>query len=215
LCAAIVHIDRRFAERLHGVGVERHTAFAANRRQLFDRLNRASLVIRGHDRHEHGVVADCFSEIAGINKTVAAHGQIGHFAFAGLFEVLTRMQDGMVLDAAGDDVAAPALAGRPDHAKDCGIVGLGAAAGEHNLAFLRAEQLCDPNPSVVNRGTRFATENVNAAGISEMFLQIRQHRFQRFWSERSGRVVVGVNAFHGPNPRSECRNPKQYRNSNS
>ena len=52
------HVDRNLADRLHGVGVHQRAALVRDRRELRDRLNRADLVVRVHDRDERRVVGD-------------------------------------------------------------------------------------------------------------------------------------------------------------
>ena len=52
------HVERNLANRLHRVGVEQHAALVTDRANLADGLQRANLVVGGHDRDQNGLVID-------------------------------------------------------------------------------------------------------------------------------------------------------------
>src|SRR6266478_5972991 len=100
-----------------------------------------------------------------------------------------------MLNAAGNNVPAllTARADDPEHRR---VIGLSAAPGEDDLAFLRAKQLCQAHADVVDGRPRFASEDMHAAGVAKMFAQVRQHDLQHLRIQGCGCVVVCVNASH-------------------
>ena len=70
-----LHIDWNMRHRLHRIRVEENVMLLADRADLGDRLDRADLVVRKHDRNKAGVLADRVLELVQSNKTVLMHVQ--------------------------------------------------------------------------------------------------------------------------------------------
>ena len=67
------HVEVERADRLDGVAVERHALLAADGADLRDRLDRADLVVRVHDRDERGAVVDRIADRLRVDDPVAIH----------------------------------------------------------------------------------------------------------------------------------------------
>ena len=88
---------------LHGVGVEQHARLAADGADLADRQDGADLVVGVHDGNRARILAD------GVFHLLRRHGADGADGEqldgeALFFELLERVQHGVVLDLGGDDV---------------------------------------------------------------------------------------------------------------
>ena len=79
-------------------------AFAI-RDDLGDRLDRADLVVRGHDADDRRLGPDRRFQRREVDHAIAIHRQVGG-AEALALELLDRVQHGVVLDRARDDVVA-------------------------------------------------------------------------------------------------------------
>src|SRR5262245_57791222 len=117
--AEFLHVYRNLADRLHGVGVQVETflprvaALFDQRGDLFERLNRADLVVGVHDGDQHGLVGQRLADVFNPYDAFAVNGQVGR-APAVFFEAPARGQDRRVLDLRGDDVTALLLVGFGD-----------------------------------------------------------------------------------------------------
>ena len=141
----------------------------------------------------HGVL-----DLRGVDEAFAVDGEDGGFpAFA--FELFDGVEHGVVLDGAGDDVAAGVLAGL-GRAADGEVVGFGAAGGEDDLAGLAFEQVGDGLAGVVEQGAGTLRFLVDAAGIAPAVAQDGRHRVEDAGVERGGGGVVEVVAFHRADP---------------
>ena len=191
------HVDRDLSHRLHRVGVEEGAVLVRDRREVGDRLDRADLVVGVHHRDDGGLARDRRGQRRrGDDAGGVDRQQRGGPPAAG--ECLDRVQHRLVLDAGRDDVAARRRrGGRLDRfggAAQRQVVRLGAAAGEHDLGRLAADQLGDGGSRLVEQRLRPLPEVMNARWIAEIFLERARHGFddQRVW--RGGRVVVEVDA---------------------
>ena len=133
-----VHVGGNLAGRLRRVGVEEHAVLAGDARALFDRLDRANLVVGVHDADEDRARRDGLSEVVGIDAAAAVHGQI-RCAGAQACEKPARCDDGRVLDLRGDDVV-PLVAPREVHAFEREVVGLASAAREDHFVGRATEE---------------------------------------------------------------------------
>ena len=86
-----------------------------------------------------------------------------------------------------------------ERAEDRGVVGLGAAAGEHDLARPAAEHVGDVVAGLVDRLAGLACEAVRARRVGELLGEERQHRRRPPRAHRRGRrvVEVGEAVVHG------------------
>src|SRR6266542_3884160 len=104
----------------------------ANLPDLLNRLNRASLVVRKHDRDQLCVRAQPAAKVIGINQPAAIHGQKGHLS-AAFLQLLAGVQYRMVLDGGGDDVIAGADEALIQQTKDGEIICFSTAASENQF----------------------------------------------------------------------------------
>ena len=113
-------------------------------------------------------------------------------------EVLHRVQHGVVLDGAGDDVrAGPGVPLREGDALDCGVDALRPARGEHDLLGPRAEHGGDRLARAGQRLRRGAPARVVRRGVAEVLREQRQHRLERLGPHRRGGGRVEVDAAVG------------------
>jgi len=98
---------------------------------LFDRLDRADLVVGVHDADQDGARGDGAANGLGIDAARRVDGQICH-ARAEPLKKPAWGENGGVLDLGRDDVLA-LVAEREECALDRKVVGFAAAAREHDL----------------------------------------------------------------------------------
>ena len=94
-------VDRHLADRLHGVGVHRDAVAAGERDHLGERLQRADLVVRPHDRHERAASPDASSsrgEGVHVEPALVVHRQQHDLRAGVLRHPERRVEDGVVLD---------------------------------------------------------------------------------------------------------------------
>ena len=96
--------DRHLAHGLHRVGVEVDVGLACDNANLCHWLEGADLVVGHHHRDELRVRSQGTAHIAGIDCARAVDGQKGDFD-ATLAQPLRGMEDGVVFDRTGDEVA--------------------------------------------------------------------------------------------------------------
>ena len=134
------------AQRLRGVRVEHGTgcSLADDVGDGRQRLDRAGLVVDEHHRHERDVLVEGARQRVEVDDAPPVDG---HDATSGRRH---RMEDGVVLDRAAHDRAAV----RAEHAADGEVVGLGAAAREHDLAGLTADDCGELLTRAVERRSR-------------------------------------------------------------
>jgi hypothetical protein len=104
-------------------------------------LQHADLVVRVHDRGQHGVGTQRRGEGRRLDQPGAAGREIGD-AEAFLLEALAGVEHGFVLGACGQDVAPAIRVGARDP-EDRQIVGFGGAGSKHDLIRRRPQEGCD------------------------------------------------------------------------
>ena len=161
-----VDVEVEPRRRLDGVDMEQEPAPRPDdRRDLGDRLDRADLVVREHDRDEDRAVGDRALDVLGVDAPVAVDRDLDDLE-AELLEVLERVADGVVLDGRRHDAVSARPAG-PRGALEREVVGLGAAAREHDLARVRADRAGEPLVGVVERLPGDAAERVRRRRVAE------------------------------------------------
>src|ERR1039457_3891866 len=78
-------------------------------------------------------------------------------------------------------------------AKHGEIAGLGPATCKNYFVRLRAKQPGETIARVIDRRACLTSGRVHARRISEMSIQVRQHRRARWLAKRCGRVVIEIN----------------------
>ena len=193
-----LHVDRRVARGLHGVGVEGDALFAAERADLGDGLHRADLVVGEHHRDEAGVGADRGLHVLETDHAVGVHVEQRDLK-ALLLQLGERVQHGVMLELCGDQVLF-ALARAGAGGRDDGlVVGLAAAGGEVDLARLGVEAFRDGLARLGDRLLRSLAEGVEAGGVAVVLEQVREHRVEGGAAHTGGGRVVCVNE-HGQVP---------------
>lgn len=154
---------------LHGVGVEEGSGGVGDGGERSDGLDDAGLVVGEHDGDEFGVGTDGGGEGAGIDDAPGVAGEEGDFD-ALLGDGLCGVEDGVVLDAGGDEVEGPGSSGARliEDAEDGEVVALGAAGGEDDLGGAAVERFGDGLAGVVDGGTSVLALLMDGAGVAEV-----------------------------------------------
>ena len=194
-------VDVQMPRRLHGVGVEQHARLAADCADLADRQNGADLVVSVHDGNQARILAD------GALDLLRRHGANGADreqldGEALFFELLERVQHGVMLKHAGDNVAL-ALCPQPSGGgTDRPVVGLGTAAGKEDLPRFTAQSLRNLLPGKLYIPLGMASQGVNAGGVAVLPGQVGQHCLQHRLGHLSGGGIVRIDdsLFHTQTP---------------
>ena len=135
-------VDGQMTGRLHGVGVEQHARLAADCANLADRQDGADLVVGVHDGNQARILADGVFHLLRRHGTDGADGEQldGEALF---FELLERVQHGVVLERGRNDVLFALAFAEARGGEDGLIVGLAAAGGEVNFARGGVQAFCD------------------------------------------------------------------------
>ncbi len=200
-------VDLQLSERLDRVGVQRNAELRRDVGQFPDRHDRADLVVGPHDggqRDVVGVAGDRRAERVGVHPSVPVDGQPFDPRALVLGEPLHGVQDGVVLDGAGEDagtgrVGVPA---GPVQALDREVVGFGAARGEDHLTGARAERGGEGFPRLLDGAPGPPAGGVQRGRVAGDG-QLGGHRLHRLREHRGGGGVVEVN--HGANDSTSRR----------
>ena len=113
-------------------------------------------------------------------------------------ERLCGVEDGVVLDAGGDDVGALFGGGElgGDGAEESEVVALGAAGGEDDLGGAAVEQAGDGVAGVIDGGAGVLAVLMDGAGVAKVLDPEWAHGLEDLWQQRRGRVRVHVDAVH-------------------
>ncbi len=188
--AEFAEVDGQFADGLHGVGVEERPAAVGENADGLDRLEDARFVVGEHDGDEGGVGTESFADLVGGDEAFGSWGKVGDVD-ALLFELLSGVEDGVVLDGGGDEVLAGSEA-----AEEGVVVRLGAAGGEGDVGGADVEERGEVLAGVVDGGAGGATVFVHGAGVAEALGPERVHRVDDLAQDGRGGVVVEVDAAH-------------------
>ena len=121
--------------------------------------------------------------------------------------MLGGVEQGMVLDGGGDDVAGgfPLEGHELHHALEGPVVRLGAAGGEEDLLGLCADAGGDIGPGPLQIGLGLLAEAVEAGGVAVLLGKIGGHGRQGGLGQGGGARVVGIDETgHG------CRSLPKY-----
>ena len=184
-------VERNLTDALGRVSVKQNIFLFRQPADLFNRVDRADLVVRRHERDKNRLVGQRFFELLHIDQTVRANRQIGYVK-AMLLQNFAAVQDRFMLGHTGDDVIAfvPISIG---NAFDRQIVRLRRTAGNNDLLCRRADQFGDLLPRRIDSGLRFPAERVAfARRIAKALGEIGQHRFQHPWIDGRGGVIIQI-----------------------
>ena len=172
--------------------MEEHAALVAQRANLANGLQRANLVVGGHDRHQDGLVIHGALQVVEIDAAVLLHRQVGD-AESVLLQALAGVEHRFVLDGLGDDVIALFLVHLGD-ALDGKVVALGGAGGKDDFLRGRADQLGDAFARLLHRLLGHPSKLMVAAGsVAEVLGEVGQHLFHHPRIGPRGGVVVHIN----------------------
>ena len=101
----ILDVQRQVSGRLHGVRVDRYSASVGNADHVADRLDGSDLVVGVHHADQRRLVRNGPFQMVEIDSPLLVDFDLGHLEAAEPGQPPTGIQDGMVLDAAGDEVA--------------------------------------------------------------------------------------------------------------
>jgi len=197
--AVEVHAERldihgQFAKSLHTVHVQHGARLVDDAGDFGDGLERAEFVIGVHDADQHGFGAQRAADVVGADDAAGRNGQAGDLHTLGA-QLLGGRDDGGVLDGAGDDVPARG-GGGARHAENGEIVGLGAAAGEHDLRRAGVDHRGHLAAGGFQTLFRRLSEMVDAGRVTIHLSEAGHRRFQNFRIDRRGGVVIEVEMLH-------------------
>src|SRR5580765_5914827 len=89
------------------------------------------------------------------------------------------------------------------------VVTFGSAAGEDDLGGRASEQFGYGLAGVLNGCPRFLSMMMDRRGVAEALQKVRTHGFEHFGQDRSGGVVVEIDAVH-TEPASILRDSEDY-----
>ncbi len=164
---------------------------------FFQRLNDAELIVGVHDGDQGGLRTNGIADGFGIDEAVFVDGEISHFdGAAGIFfQELTGIENGFVFDLSGDDVFGGARSVAND-AEDGVIVGFGAATGEDDLLWARAEKSCDLFAGGFYPCASALAGSMDGGGVAEVGGKIGKHGVDDRGFDGGGGVVIEVDAGH-------------------
>ena len=175
---------------------KRNAGLRCDAADLVDRLERAEFVVGVHHGDQHGVRPQRAADIVRVHNAIAADRHAGDFD-ASPFERLAGVQHRMMLDGRGDDVARLRAGALSTHAKNGGVIGLGAAAGEDDFARTRADQCGDRFARTLDGSARALAEGMDRVGIAEFAAEKYGSIAARTaGSHGRGGVMVEVSAMH-------------------
>jgi len=189
---ARVHGD--LPRRLHRIAMDEGASLPRDAHEVLHGLHDSGLVVGEHQRHDRRAVVHLAAQVIEVQAAVHADARRldGH---ALLGERLGGVHHRVVLDRRIDHLA-PGLAGRRGRSPQRHVVGLGAAAGEDDLAGGPADEARHLLAGGVHRGARLLPEPVQARRVAEALPQDRQHGIENAGIERGRRVVIEVDAAH-------------------
>jgi len=168
--------------------------FTGNSRAIFNRLDRADLVVGMHDAHKDRARCNRFAKFVWVNPASSVNRKIGQ-PRAQAFEKPARFDDRRVLDPSGDDVIA-LVAKSKIRALESEIVGLTATAGENDLIVVATEQSCDLAACYIKRSLCFSRSLMATRRIAVMIVKKSVHRSGDGRIDWRACVVIQINALH-------------------
>ena len=161
-----VHIERHLARGLGAIAVQGDTALAAQCADRGEVLQHTDLVVRVHDRGQHGVGTQRRRERRRLDQPGAVGREIGD-AEAFLLEALAGIEHGLVLGARGEHVTAAVRVGARDP-EDRQVVGFGGPGGEHDLIDRRPQEGGDLGARLRDARGGDRTQGMRRGGIAEV-----------------------------------------------
>ena len=136
-----LYVDSKMSCGLHGVGMEKHAALAAERSDFAYRLDGTCFVVGVHNGNKTGGICNSFCYLRSGDDAVSLRTQQRHCK-ALCFQRFKRMQNSVMLHSSADDMAFALL-----FANSCGadkrlVIGFAAAGGKENFLRRTVKYLC-------------------------------------------------------------------------
>ena len=177
--------------------MEEHAPLPAEFADLANRLDGADFIVRRHDRNKDRVRAERLFHLGGSDLPELIHREVSHVKTA-FFEPLTGVQDSVMLNRGGDDMAAFML---ERHSFDGPVVALRAAGCEVDFLGMGGVQaLHHLTAGVFNRALGLPTVAVDRRGVAVCLGEEGQHCLYNLRRDGGSRGVVQINAAHGDSP---------------
>ena len=186
------HVDVQMTCHLDSIGMEQNAGFLTHSADLGNRQHRADLVVGIHDGDQTGIFPNGVLHLLGGDVVTLGNVQKGHLV-AQFFQFLQGMQHSMMLESGGNDVLFALSCAQSGCGKNCLIVGLAAAGGKINLSGVTAQAIGHGLPRFVQDFLCLLTYRVQAGGVAEHFIKIRQHCLHRQTAGGSGCCIISIN----------------------
>jgi hypothetical protein len=170
--------------------VQIHIRLGGNLPEFLHRLHHSGFVIRQHDSDQPGVGPDRASHIVGIDQATAIDGNVRDLA-AAIFQMLRRIQHGMMLDGRSNDVIT-----RLRQPEEREVVAFRAAAGKDDFRRLATQQASNRFPCALHRSPCLLSMMMDGRRVAKVLAEVRAHSLENLGQHGSGRVIVEVNPPH-------------------
>ena len=187
----LFHVDGHVTHRLDGVGVEGDLLLPTQGADLFDGLHGADLVVGEHDGDQAGVLSDGVGHVLDGDDPVGVDVQEGDVK-AFLLQLCQGVEDGVVLELGGDDMALALLCAYEGGGTDGLVVGFAAAAGEINFTRLCAQTFRHRLSGFHEGFCRPLTQRIKRGRIAIFLGQEGHHCRNCCGADLSGRRVIRI-----------------------
>lgn len=164
-----------------------------DRGKLGNGLDDAGLVIREHDANQFCVRADGGLQGGWFDEALRSAGEAGYF-YVLFCEGFRSAQDGVVLDAGGDEVSGFRCTFHGSEESE--IIAFGATGGEDDLGGAAMEDAGDGVAGVVDGRASVLALLVDGAGVAVVLQKERTHGLEDFGEKRRGGIRVHVDTAH-------------------
>lgn len=155
-------------------------------------LDGADFVVRRHNGDQSGVVGNGVFELLQIDVALLVHVEVGDRK-ALVLQRFAGVEHRVMFDARGDDVLAALCRSALHKAADCKVIGLRAAAGEHDFEWVGGVQrLCDLGACVLHGATRLVTDAVKRGWVAVKLGEPRLHSVIYGFGHGRGRRIVRI-----------------------
>src|SRR5204863_3277223 len=125
-------------------------------------------------------------------------GQIGDFEALFIHEIFTTVENSVMFDRTGDNVA-PFSAKVAGRSEDRQVIAFSSATRENDLARLAFPDLRHPFSRIIQERPRPSADVMHARRIAVNLAEERDHHFPDLWIQESGRIVIKINTRHWSN----------------
>ena len=99
----LIHMNGNLCIRLYRIGMKQYAVLFCDLTDLGDGLDGTDLVVGKHHADQNSIGADGCFQLVQADQSVSVHIQIGDLK-ASLLQILTGMENGMVLDLRGNNM---------------------------------------------------------------------------------------------------------------